>query len=322
MQNNHEKPLAIVIGGSGFIGSHLIELLISEGYEIHIVDIKKPQTHLDTKFIQTDIRKDITYVPDKKPELVFNLAAVHRTPGHEASEYYETNVLGSINVLNWCNTLNIKRIVFTSSIAVYGPSNFMQDEDSLLQPISDYGKSKVIAEAIHNYWANSEKNRQIRIIRPAVIFGSGENGNFTRLAKGMKYRYFFYPAGKDIKKSSGYVKDLVRCLYFSAQLDGKVIITNFAFPEVFSIGDICTSMSRIGTYAKPSSLPFHKIGTLLTYFPRPLSTVGERISKLNAQTIISTKKLVSSGFEWKYNLDSALLEWYEATEFDQKSSDY
>src|SRR5256885_10959409 len=53
---------------------------------------------------------------------VFNLAAVHRTPGHPDHEYYDTNVAGALNVTAWCESQEIDSLAFTSSISVYGPT--------------------------------------------------------------------------------------------------------------------------------------------------------------------------------------------------------
>ena len=81
--------------------------------------------------------------------IIFNLAAVHTTPGHEDWEYYHTNVLGACNVCRYASEIGARQIVFTSSISVYGPGEAPKDEDTKITPVSAYGRSKMMAEAIH-----------------------------------------------------------------------------------------------------------------------------------------------------------------------------
>ena len=130
----------IITGGTGFIGTHLTNL-IKERYpnaQVYNLDIVKPGTpnpvvkdykpalrdgqKLQSTFIEYDIRKPIENLPftPTEDDVIFNFAAVHRTPGHEDHEYFETNIRGAENVVAFAEKWNIKKIVFTSSIAPYG----------------------------------------------------------------------------------------------------------------------------------------------------------------------------------------------------------
>ena len=80
---------------------------------------------------------------------VFNFAAVHRTPGHEDHEYFETNINGAENVVAFAEKYNRKKIVFTSSIAPYGAAEEEKFETTLETPNTAYGISKLVAEKIH-----------------------------------------------------------------------------------------------------------------------------------------------------------------------------
>ena len=126
-------------------------------------------------------------------DIIFNFAAVHRTPGHEDHEYFETNIRGAENVVAFAEKWNIKKIVFTSSIAPYGAAEELKKETTLPNPNTAYGISKLVAEKIHEKWQNGDAaHRQLTIVRPGVVFGKGENGNFTRLywaIRGHKFAY-------------------------------------------------------------------------------------------------------------------------------------
>jgi nucleoside-diphosphate-sugar epimerase len=310
MQNSHIPKIAIIFGGSGFIGTHLTQTLLANGYDVHIADFQSP-VNPNVKFHMCDVRNEIEIEIQEVPTVVFNLAAIHRTPGHHFDEYYETNIGGASNVLDWCNKKQIKKIVFTSSIAVYGPGEDLKDESSSLEPIHAYGKSKALAEKLFCSWQAEESSlRSVIICRPAVIFGAGEQGNFTRLAKALKFKFFFFPGGRNTVKASGYVKDLAKSLVFMSERNFHSVATyNFSFPENYSIGQICRAFQKVAGYSAPLSLPIVRIGKILMVFPTPFKTLGARLMKLVFATKVSPSTLIKEGFAWEFDLESALLDW-------------
>lgn len=94
---------------------------------------------LASTFIQYDIRKPIKNLPFTPTEdgVIFNFAAVHRIPGHEDHEYFETNIRGAENVVAFAEKWNIKKIVFTSSIAPYGAAEVLKKVTGLTQFVPD-----------------------------------------------------------------------------------------------------------------------------------------------------------------------------------------
>jgi len=310
VRNIGSDRLAVIFGGSGFIGSHLAELLVNKGYRVHIADIL-PCSDSRYSYSFCDVRTPIALDFTKIPDLVINLAAIHRTPGHAPEEYYETNVTGAIHLSNWCKSSGISKIIFTSSIAVYGPDRQIREEESVLNPITDYGRSKVIAETIFASWQKDDpQSRTLVICRPAVIFGSRENGNFTRLARALKKGYFFYPGGPATVKACGYVKDLVKSLMFVLEEnEAKTTIYNFCFPREYTIGQVCEIFHEVSGFSNPHSLPVAKVGKLMIHFPAPVSTLGNRILKLVLDTRVTPKILLAMNFEWEYDLKMAIMDW-------------
>ena len=305
-----QKKTVIIFGGGGFVGKHLILELLLKGYEVHVADLQSPEIS-EVQFHLCDVRRSIELDIEKVPSIVFNLAAIHRTPGHHFDEYYETNIGGALNVLDWCNQKQVKKIVFTSSIAVYGPGEELKDESSPLQPIHAYGKSKALAEKLFQAWYSEDSShRSLIICRPAVVFGPGENGNFTRLAKALKYRYFFYPGGRNTIKASGYVKDLVKSILFMSDKTSNSSVTyNFCFSQNYSIEQICKAFQKVAGYSSPLSLPIVVIGQIFKFFPRPFKTLGARLLKLVFATKVSPSTLNEEGFIWEFDLESALMDW-------------
>jgi len=316
MLASNSGKIAILFGGSGFLGKHLAELLSKNGFRILIADLLKPNT-LIGEFVECDVRQEINFSIDGKPDLVVNLAAVHRTPGHEDSEYYETNIGGASNIINWCNEVQAEYLVFISSIAVYGPSSELKSEKSIPTPVSAYGMSKLLAESICRSWQQEDpKMRNLIICRPAVIFGDGENGNFARMAKAISKGLFLIPGDRNIIKSCGYVKDLASSILFTFNNVRGCFLYNFSFATETTIGEISDAMAKIGDWRKPISISLQQVTRVLLRLPNPASAFGARISKLLLSTRIDPIELKSIGFEWKYGLDSSLQDWFFTSNFD------
>ncbi len=313
--DNPTQRSVVVFGGSGFIGSHLIHFLNDAGFQVYNVDIVEPKQNLGI-FVYADIRKVIPNFLEEIPEIVFNLAAIHRTPGHAPREYYETNVLGALNITEWCSNKGIERIVFLSSISVYGTGDKVREEITKLEPISDYGKSKLMAEKIHENWAQNNETRRVTIVRPAAIFGQGERGNFTRITKALSRGLFVNPSNKNVIKACGYVKDLVSCIWFAQDKGNRVEIFNFSFPTNYTVSNITEVIVEIGGRGNVVGAPFGFLVPALEKFPEPLPSLAKYVQKLNSPTLISTQKLLEYGFEWKYDLSSAFSDWFHESKFD------
>jgi GlcNAc-P-P-Und epimerase len=314
----------ILFGGAGFVGTHLARM-IDEGKlydKIWIADLREPkEMNGRVEYVRCDVRLpvDRTLFPEK-PSSIVNLAAVHTSPGHPANEYFETNILGARNVCAFAEAAGTDRIVFTSSISVYGPGEEERTEDSVQMPAIPYGSSKAIAEYIHREWfLRDEKGRSLTILRPGVIFGKGEGGNFTRIANALEKGFFPLPGRVDTIKACLYVKDICRCILQAAdeREGGGYSLFNFCLPEKITIGAVVQAFREaLGYRAWTPVIPLPVItmtaslmGTLNLPLVRKLGLVPERIVKLVRSTNISSRKLVDSGFSFKYNLSEALKDW-------------
>jgi nucleoside-diphosphate-sugar epimerase len=312
LRNRH----AVVFGGAGFIGSHLVASLTRAGASVLVADLHEPaELPPGARFAMADVRQPIELEPDAAEPLVFNLAAVHRTPGHPDHEYFETNVAGARNVTEFCARHSVSSLWFTSSIAVYGPTEEPRMEASPLTPASAYGKSKLEAEEIHHRWVGEADGRQLVVVRPAAVFGPGENGNFTRLARGLRKGFFLYPGRKDTLKACGYVDDLIGSLYFMRAAADPAVTYNYAYPEPPTLEAICAAFHDAGGLPRPrGTIP---AGPMLAV-ARLLSALGlktfdpDRVRKLVASTNIQAHELNQRGFAYETDLSSAIARWRAA----------
>ena len=310
------RATAVIFGGAGFIGTHLAKRLVDIGNRVVVADLAKPRLQAaGVEFVSCDVREPIQ--PDIPPaDVAFNLAAVHRTPGHSSDEYFETNVKGALNVTRWCSAQAVQSLVFTSSIAVYGPTERVRTEADSLAPTSAYGKSKAIAEDVHLAWQADDRERRLVMLRPSVIFGPGEGGNFTRLARALQGRRFVYPGRKDTLKSCGYVEDLIDAIEFVRRRSDRLNIINFGYPQPPTIEEICEAFCDIANYPRPRMLPGGvrtAAGLLRGTGLRPAMHLGERIRKLQLSTNIRPRVLSESGFQWRTDLRAALGAWYRSS---------
>ncbi|QPF90283.1 NAD-dependent epimerase/dehydratase family protein [Bradyrhizobium commune] len=314
------SPQAIIFGGAGFIGTHLAARLVaSQSYSrIVSVDVGQPRATVPgVEYVNHDVREVIDpSIANGQPADIFNLAAIHVTPGHPEGDYYYTNVLGAVNVCKFANATNSTNLVFTSSISIYGPNEAALDEGATPAPVSAYGRSKLSAEKIKLLWQSEGAARKLTIVRPAVIYGLYERGNFTRLARIMARKAFIYPGRTDTIKSCGYVKDLVSSMLYMSSRNEAVSIYNFCHEHRYTISDICTTFSRIAGYQQPRlTIPIWFMDFAVLPF-EVLHTAGiktginrDRVKKLWFSTNILPKRLVESGFKFSYDLESSLMEW-------------
>lgn len=312
-------PRYLVTGASGFIGTHLIRRLVGLGVDVVAVDVREPSVKLDgVNYIKADVR-DLSSVVFPLPiERIYNFAAVHTTPGHQPYEYYDTNIAGATEVVSLASRVGVREIVFTSSISVYGPSELMKTEDSVPAPSSDYGRSKLLAERIHKEWLGQENGRKLTIVRPAVVFGPGERGNFTRLAKLLKSGFFVYPGRKDTIKACIYVEDLLDAIGFAHSQVDSLVIFNGAYPNRYTIEEIVSTLIKshfqnARVFLVPNLIVTSTAKFLGMFGFLNLGIHPDRVMKLVRSTDVFPRWLTERGFTFPSSLEQVLVRWRDET---------
>jgi len=205
-----------IIGGSGFVGSRLANRLNDNNIAFKIVD-KNPSPFFNNKCDIVDIR-DLEKLTTalKGSDIVINLAAEHRDDVTPKSLYDDVNVEGSSNICKACIELGIKKIIFTSSVAVYGFAPVETDEKGEINYFNDYGRTKWEAEEVFRDWLNQNTSeKSLTIIRPTVIFGERNRGNVYNLLKQIASGLFpMIGNGKNVK-SMAYVENVAAFLEYS-----------------------------------------------------------------------------------------------------------
>ena len=195
----------LITGGSGFIGHHFHDAINQN--KIINYDIQPPFEFKKSEFVHGSIlNADKIGAILSNVDVVLHLAATHFD---FQTNYYRTNVDGTKILLEEMSKKEIKKLVFYSSVAVYGALNDGVSEESNPVPNMPYGDSKYKAEKLIEAWAKEDEGRSVIIIRPAVVFGSYNFGNVFNLIKQIELGFFMNIGnGKNIK-SIVYVKNLV-----------------------------------------------------------------------------------------------------------------
>lgn len=310
-----------IFGGTGFIGTHLVNLLHEKHPDsiVYNLDIVESNHSGKSTYIYCDVRSVINInVPISEQDIVFNFSAVHTTPGHPDNEYFETNIKGAENVTAFAEKFDIRKILFTSSIAPYGASEEIKTETTIPMPSTPYGISKLVAEKIHMIWqAKKYSERQLTILRPGVVFGKGENGNFTRLYWAIKKYRFFYPGRKDTIKASIYVKELVRFMVFRIEnKNANIEIFNCTYEPALTIEEISNSMMKItGMQRKILKIPagILKFAAIIigVFGGKSIGIHPDRVKKLMTSTNVSGKKMKNTKYDFHYTFDQALDDWFK-----------
>jgi len=261
---------AFITGVNGFIGSHLAEKLLEEGYEV--IGMVRPSSDAQSlvelfRKYPSRIRLVVGDVRDRESlmggiadvDYVYHLAAV--LMGTRGSDYFDTNATGTCNVLEAALKRHqqhpLKRVVVTSSIAAAGPSPTGRpiDEDDLPEPISWYGESKLLAEQSAG-WIGIQ-GLPITVVRPVLVHGVRDRdfsgGIFPWIARGISPRI-----GIRRKKLSmisvGDVVDGMIAAATSPEAEGETYF--LSDPEVYGDKEAAAELANAMKMKKWCRVPF------------------------------------------------------------------
>ena len=306
----------IVIGGSGFIGTWLVRRLTrSSDGNVTIVD-----KVLSREFPGLTQCGDVRAVDDlraliPKGSVIINLAAEHRDDVCPRSLYYDVNVVGARNICTVARQRDVEKIIFTSSVAVYGFAPVGTDETGKIAPFNDYGRTKWEAEKEFVAWQNERPDsRTLVIVRPTVVFGEGNRGNVYNLLKSVASRRFVMVGRGMNRKSMAYVENLASFLQHGLNFGPGVHVFNYVDKPDFRMRDLVRKLKVL--FGEGDKMVLSVPYVLGYALARGIDLISYVFNKRFAISSIRVKKFCSdsvynssvdkSGFKPLVSLESAI----------------
>jgi nucleoside-diphosphate-sugar epimerase len=252
---------------------------------------------------------------------LINLAAEHRDDVRPISRYHETNVEGARQVCQAATEAGIQKLIFTSSVAVYGFHPFPVDESGPFEPFNPYGQTKLEAEGIYRAWAEEDPTRSLVIIRPTVVFGEGNRGNVYNLLRQIASGRFMMVGPGTNKKSMAYVGNVAEALIHSLTLGPGIHVFNYVDTPDMNMNELVAlvnqSLGRPGSTRWRIPLPLamaggHALDGLARVTGRTFPISAIRVRKFCESTQFKADQISASGFTPRVSLQEGLMQTLES----------
>jgi UDP-glucose 4-epimerase len=311
----------LVTGTSGFLGALIAVELLLRGYQVLGLDILPPKNEVarstEFAFYQADITRPETLPLEiRRASILVHCAALvhHKSTDLSRDDYFLVNCAGARNILRALDPSRLRRIIFLSTVSVYGnvKSGIVPDERTPLEPVDFYGESKVAAEEEVRLFCRQHAVRHT-IFRIAPVFGPGFLLNLEKRVC-LPGRMAFYRIGNGQQRLSlvaadNVVQAVCECL-------SRGIGTNDTFnlkdKENYSLNDIIDALRRL--YKKPS-LPVIGIPRLVLFgtaaglqwlAPQKGAFLSYQLNKVSGNAIYSGDKLLTAGIDLPWDLMNTL----------------
>lgn len=305
-----------LIGASGFVGTRLLDLLQGNpDYDLKNVDLLPSHFFNDITVIGDVREQDQMDKEIADSDVVILLAAQHRDDVSPVSLYYDTNVDGMRVTLKAMESNGVKRIVFFSSVAVYGLNKPNPDENYPADPFNHYGKSKWQAEEVLQEWYKTHPDWNINIVRPTVIFGERNRGNVYNLLKQISGGKFLRVGSGNNKKSMAYVGNIVAFVkYMIDNVTSGYNVFNYVDKPDFTMNELVSVIEKVLSKKIPATHFPYWMGMMGGYCfdflakitGKKLAISSVRVKKFCATTEFDATKVHSSGFKAPFTLEEGL----------------
>jgi UDP-glucose 4-epimerase len=265
----------LVTGGAGFIGSHVVDLFVAQGYEVVIVDDlstgRASNLNPAAKFYQLDIRdpklRDV--FDSERPDYISHHAAQMDVRRSVAQPLFDAdvNILGSINLIEFAKEFNVKHFVYISTGgAVYGePEKLPCDETHPINPICQYGASKHTVEH-YLYMYNVNYGLSYTVLRYPNVFGPrqdphGEAGVVAIFTgKMLAEEPITINGDGEQTRDFVFVRDCARANYLAVTNDHQSGIYNIGWGRPTSINEIYSTLAQVINYSRSVAHGPAKVG--------------------------------------------------------------
>ena len=313
-----------ITGSQGFIGKLLTESLLDLGYEIIGIDLlmnsvdHEKYIHIQGNIMDSSL---LSNSMSTSIDAVIHLAAEHKDFGVSEEEYFTVNEHGTKVILDCATEAGIEKIIFFSSVAVYGKIE-KATETTAPTPSTSYGASKLAAENIIRQWIKVDSKRSAVIIRPAVVFGPENYANIYRLISRVCDGKFFWVGKGENIKSVAYVENLVSAtLFLLESMKIGIEIYNYSDEPQLSLKELVNVVSQVALVKLPD---FHIPPKIAIYIGGVIDVIGkllrlnfsfkkERFKRFSTSSHYPSDKIRLIGFKQKIDLSEGIsktVDWY------------
>lgn len=264
------SEVAIVTGGAGFIGSHLVDRLLECGFRVIAVDnfstgreknVEQAKKHPLFSFIKQDVARlalnEIRSVCSDPVSYIFHLAGLADiVPSLDYPiHYYRSNVTGTVNMLEIARNLEVKKFIYTASSSCYGiPEIFPTPESAKIQPKYPYALTKYLGEQLAMHWSEVYKLDAVSL-RLFNVYGprSRTTGAYGAvfgvfLAQKIAGKPFTIVGDGNQTRDFTFVTDVVDAFRLAAVSEVKSEIFNVGSGNTYSVNSLADLMGGAKTY--------------------------------------------------------------------------
>lgn len=239
----------------------------------------------------------------------------HPSPS-QIAEQKRVNVEGTEKWLEWAKVHDVKRIVYLSSVKAVGSGDAVHDETDSTPPTTSYGKSKAAAETLVRTWADSVDGSSAIILRPAPVFGPGNEANLAAFVRQIMQGCPCYIGDGDSHKSIVSLRNVVAAIIFSLDVAAPGShVFNVSEKETLTVRGLAQRIAALGGFPPPRSLhtalatPLALAGDLFTKMTgRDFPLTTPRLRALREASVFPSNKLESAGFRHPQTLNDGLRE--------------
>jgi len=321
------KNRIAILGGAGFVGSRLSSRFREHEIEFDSYDVNTVCSSQNFSYLDIENLDSLDQLAGK--DTIINLAAVHRDDVRPLSRYDDVNVQGSVNVCKAARKYGVRRIIFTSSVAIYGFAPPDTDENGEPNFFNDYGRTKFLAEQVYKEWqSEAPDERSLVIVRPTVIFGEGNRGNVYNLLRQIASGKFVMFGDGENRKSMAYVENVASFLEFCLSSKPGLHIYNYVDKPDYDMNSLIQHTREIllGKDGVGLRLPA-KLGMAIGHLADLVAKIAGTtlpISSIRVKKFMGTTQFATSVAETGFIAEVSLEDGLEKTikfEFLEDNSD-
>lgn len=315
----------LITGSNGFVGSRLMWFLEEKGHQVWGID--KRDTCLREKHPHTisgDIQQieDLRKFNDQHFDLIIHCAAEKHDWGISRDEYFSNNEYGTRILMQYATEQGIKKVIYFSTVGVYGHRSVPCDETGLLQPDNPYGESKLAEERVVEEWQKQDNEREVIFLRPSIIYGPYNYANMYKLID-MMHKKLWITIGKGMHiKSIVSLENLVDMTNFAIQnLKPGLQIFNAVDKPYITIEQLMEIIASNKGFHLPiiriplwSAILVGKIFDLIAFIiKKDIPINSERMRKLDTSTEYYSEKMREMGYVQEHTIGEEIkktCEWY------------